>query len=156
MKSIVKILLFVSVLTIVCFSCSKDDTTTSEPYTQMERDINSLVNQHRISIGKSALTMNLVIYSQAKEHSTNMATGKVPYSHDGSGARFDYIIANFGGTAYGENVAMGYTTAQAVVDGWLNSTLHKQNIEYDFNYTAIGVATSSNGTIYFTQIFIKK
>jgi uncharacterized protein YkwD len=155
LKQLFKIFLFLTVFSIVFYSCSKDETTTL-PYTQIEKDINVLVNQHRVSVGKNSLILNTIIYNEAKGHSNNMATGKVPYSHDGSNARFDTIRKYFGGSSYGENVAMGYTTAQLVVNAWLASTGHKQNIEGDFNYTAIGVATSSNGTNYFTQIFIKK
>ncbi|WP_231590801.1 CAP domain-containing protein [Hymenobacter terrenus] len=46
-------------------------------------------------------------------------------------------------------------TAADFVNGWLNSPGHRANIEGNFTRTGIGVATSSTGRIYSTQIFIR-
>ena len=86
-----------------------------------------------------------------------MATGVVAFGHDGASDRYASIQKDLGVTLFAENVAMGKnTTAQQVLDAWLASPDHKQNIEGDFNYTAIGVSVSSDGTSYVTQIFVKK
>ncbi len=55
----------------------------------------------------------------------------------------------------GENIASGQRTAQAVVTAWMNSEGHRKNI-LNPNFTEIGVgyATKSNGTPYWTQMFI--
>jgi uncharacterized protein YkwD len=155
MKKVLQKILVISVVLVISFSCSKDEE--GEPYSQIEKDINTLVNQHRASIGKSALTLNTTIYNEAKGHSNNMAAGTVPYGHDGYTERFSRIQKSFGGTFFAENVAMGTkVTAKTVVDTWLASPTHKENIEGDFNYTAIGVSVSSSNISYCTQIFIKK
>ena len=55
----------------------------------------------------------------------------------------------------GENIASGQRTAQAVVTAWMNSEGHRKNI-LSANFTEIGVgyAAKSNGTPYWTQMFI--
>jgi uncharacterized protein YkwD len=152
LKPFFKKVLFVSLILVICFSCSKDDT---EPYSQIEKDILQLVNQHRDSLGKNALVMNDIIYAECKQHSTDMATSN-SMNHDGFTDRAAHIFSKFGGINAAENVAFGQTSAKQVVTDWLNSPGHKANIEGDFNYTGISVVKNSKGVSYFTQIFIKK
>ena len=52
---------------------------------------------------------------------------------------------------WGENIAEGYTSAQAVVDGWLSSAGHRANIENPV-YHAIGVA-AAGAPLYWAQTF---
>ena len=47
--------------------------------------------------------------------------------------------------AWGENIAYGYTTAQAVFNGWYNSAGHRANIENP-NWRAIGSAAATGAT----------
>lgn len=49
----------------------------------------------------------------------------------------------------GENIACGYSTAKAVVDGWMNSSGHKANI-LNPNFNRLGVGKSGN---YWVQVF---
>lgn len=51
-----------------------------------------------------------------------------------------------------ENIAMGQSTPQAVVDAWMNSEGHRANI-LNANFTQIGVGYVANGN-YWTQWFI--
>jgi len=52
---------------------------------------------------------------------------------------------------WGENIAMGYTTPQAVVDAWLASPEHRANIERPaFRATGVGVA---GAPLYWVQSF---
>ena len=52
----------------------------------------------------------------------------------------------------GENIAKGYATPQAVVNGWMNSSGHRANI-LNANYTQIGVGYVAQGS-YWTQMFM--
>ena len=52
----------------------------------------------------------------------------------------------------GENIARGYASPQAVVDGWMNSSGHRANI-LNASYTQIGVGYVAKGN-YWTQLFI--
>ena len=86
-----------------------------------------------------------------------MATGKTPLGHDGFNSRIQRISSQLGKVnRSAENVAYGSRTAKDVVNGWLSSPGHRQNIEGDFNLTGIGVARNSRGEFYFTQLFIRK
>ena len=49
---------------------------------------------------------------------------------------------------------MGYSTAKAVVDGWIDSDGHRENIEGDYNIIGIAAVKDANGRYYFTQIFL--
>jgi uncharacterized protein YkwD len=47
--------------------------------------------------------------------------------------------AGFHGSAMAENIAMGYDTPEAVVDGWMNSDGHRRNIlNCDYNRLGVG------------------
>ena len=54
----------------------------------------------------------------------------------------------------GENIARGYKTPKAVVDGWMNSSGHRANI-LSSSFTQIGVGYEASGH-YWTQMFISK
>jgi uncharacterized protein YkwD len=118
-----------------------------------------LINQHRASQGLAPLASNATIAKQAKQHSQNMATGKVPFGHDGFDQRAKEIGKEIPIASAGENVAYNRGAsdpAQRAVQGWLNSPGHRRNIEGNFSLTGIGVSRNSKGEIYFTQIFIRK
>ncbi len=53
-----------------------------------------------------------------------------------------------------ENVALGYPSAETVVEGWMASKGHRANIfQRDVEETGIGIARSSAGGIYYCQVF---
>ena len=107
-------------------------------------------------MGLPGLQANSFISSVALGHSRDMLTGRSPFGHDGFKDRINVIKGRLGTLhVAAENVASGPMGAREVVDGWLHSPGHRRNIEGDFRLTGIGVATASNGMVYFTQIFVK-
>jgi uncharacterized protein YkwD len=123
----------------------------------LENEILNLVNQHRIRKHLEPLAFNKDIEKAAFKHSKDMAKGKVPFGHTGFDERMDDLMKNLkGANAAAENVAYGPETAAGVVEMWLNSPGHKKNIEGKYNLTGIGTSRSKDGTLYFTQIFIRK
>ncbi len=122
--------------------------------TAFDDEILQLINNHRLSIGKPALAKNQVIWEQANGHSRNMASGAVPFGHDGFDARVAAIRAALGSGGYAaENVAMGYESAAAVVNAWLGSAGHRANIEGNSTRTGISTVKSNGGAWYYTQMF---
>jgi len=122
--------------------------------TAFDDEILQLVNNHRLSIGKPALAKNQVIWEQANSHSRNMASGAVPFGHDGFDARVAAIRAALGSGGWAsENVAMGYESAAAVVNAWLGSAGHRANIEGNATRTGISTVKSNGGAWYYTQVF---
>jgi uncharacterized protein YkwD len=84
-----------------------------------------------------------------------MASGKVPFSHQGFEQRVQAT-----GIAYKdakENVAYNQDRdpATRAVQSWLQSSGHLANIKSNTNLTGIGVAVNGQGVMYFTQIFIR-
>jgi len=129
-------------------------TTPPPGPTAYDDEILQLVNNHRLSIGKPALSKNQVIWEQANGHSRNMVSGAVPFGHDGFDARAAAIRAALGsGGSAAENVAMGYPSAAAVVNAWLGSAGHRANIEGSATRTGISAVKSGGGVWYYTQIF---
>ncbi|MEB3181224.1 MAG: CAP domain-containing protein, partial [Nostocaceae cyanobacterium] len=135
------------------------DTNPSQSDAQLEQAVFSQINQHRQSKGLAPLTLNATVSNQARQHSQNMAGGKVPFGHDGFEQRITTIRKEITVVSAGENVAFNRGASDPVkqaVTGWLNSPGHRRNIEGNFNLTGIGVSRNSKGEIYFTQIFIRK
>jgi uncharacterized protein YkwD len=123
----------------------------------LDKDILYYINKYRKGKGLPALQMLPAINQVATRHSSNMASRKVCFNHNGMATRVTAIERNIGRTsAAGENIAMGQMSAQEVVNMWIHSTGHRKNIEGRFNLTGIGVAKDRNGSIYYTQIFLRQ
>lgn len=82
--------------------------------------------------------------------------GNAAFGHDGFSQRVAAISQAIGRiAASGENVAYGALSAKGVVDVWLNSPPHRKNIEGNYTISGIGVF-DRQGTLYFTQIFLRQ
>jgi uncharacterized protein YkwD len=122
----------------------------------LERDIFDLVNEYRKTKKLAPLQTNAAIEYQARRHSMDMGTHRVPFGHQGLSFRIKYITEKVpGASTVGENVAFGNFSARAVVNGWIKSPEHRKNMEGNFKYTGIGVTRNMQNQLYFTQIFAK-
>jgi uncharacterized protein YkwD len=88
-----------------------------------------------------------------------MASGARPFSHEGAQERTQAVIRLVPTTRlFAENVAYDSRTgprlAELVVQGWIESPEHRENLDGAFDLTGIGVAVAPNGWHYFTQIFV--
>jgi len=141
-------------------ACSNEDNPVQPAYefAGMEEQTLQLINQHRSGIGKDALQFQDDIIKVARQHSQNMADGSVKLGHDGFTDRVSMIKSKITVLNAGENVAYNsgfQDPAATAVDGWLKSQAHKDNIQEEYNLTGIGIARSSGGAYYFTQIFVE-
>jgi uncharacterized protein YkwD len=128
-------------------------TTTNPNYSEIELEIVKLINEHRVSVGLKALKINDFMSNQAKNHNDYMIKTN-NFGHDNFDTRYETITKELGSGYMGENVAKQQKTAKEVVDTWLNSKLHKENIEGDkYTSTGIAVTADANGVLYFTNIF---
>jgi len=168
MKTLTLKLSLVVLFSFVLFSCSNDDdgiyfNESSEvlasdfAYSPIESEILDLINEHRNSLGLSTLKPLNIVSSTAISHTEYMIqAGQI--SHDGFSDRSKNLMDKANARLVGENVAYGYSSAQGVVNGWLNSEGHKAVIENP-KYTHFGISTeacATTGRNYFTQIFINK
>ncbi len=146
-----------SISLILFYSCENNERN-DEPLTEnltIAEEILLLVNDHRLSEGLAILEANEAAQREAVIHTRNMAQGKVDFGHDGSDERGDLLFDETGAIRFGENVAVGQITAEEVMQSWLDSPGHRSNIEGDFTHLGVGVVEDSEGTPYYTQIFLK-
>ena len=126
---------------------------------EVERETFSLVNQYRKASDLPPLAWDGEIAKAARAHSRDMATGEVDFGHDGFSDRITRLRAVLPGLwGAGENVLFTSNldrVAQNAVTMWLHSPHHLKNIRGDYNYSGLGVWQKQDGTIYFTQIFVK-
>jgi uncharacterized protein YkwD len=122
-----------------------------------EREIIQFTNDQRKKNKLAALTANATLMSMARSYAKLMAD-KNTLSHDlGGGFENRMKKSSYKAKEVGENIAMGRLTSSGVVDMWMKSKLHKDNI-LNRNFTEIGVGfyKAKNGDIYFCQIFGKR
>lgn len=119
-----------------------------------ENQVVSLINQIRAENGLSALTVNTQLSNVARIKAQDMHdNGYFSHNSPTYGSPFDMMKQY--GISYrtaGENIAMGQSSPQAVVDAWMNSEGHRANI-LNAGYTQIGMGYVSDGN-YWCQMFI--
>ncbi len=124
----------------------------------IEEEVVRLVNVERANRGLYALAINGKLSRIARRKSRNMID-EMYFSHESPtyGSPF-HMMESFGltFTAAAENIAYGQRTPAEVVKDWMDSPGHRSNI-LSTNVTQIGVgaAKAANGTLYWTQMFIR-
>ncbi len=121
-----------------------------------EQKVVELVNVERQKAGLSSLTLDSNISNVARTKSKDMADNNY-FAHQSPtyGSAGDMLRkSGINWSAWGENIASGQRTPEAVVTAWMNSPGHKANImSTNFSKIGVGYVTNSNGTPYWTQMF---
>ncbi|MDR0839024.1 MAG: SafA/ExsA family spore coat assembly protein [Oscillospiraceae bacterium] len=124
----------------------------------LEQKVADIVNKRRAEAGLAPLKMNWELSRVARYKSQDMIDKRY-FAHQSPtyGSPFN-MMESFGMrfSAAGENIAYGQRTPEEVMQGWMNSPGHRANIMSNI-YTQLGVgaAKASNGTLYWTQMFMK-
>ncbi len=166
-----RFLVFILLLFVLVNSCTKEDvpanssidnayTGSGKSYnvdkTKMLQLINS-VRQTGCKCGSTSMpAVAVVVWNDklakaAYDHSADMKNNNY-FSHtglNGSNPGNRISAAGYSWKAYGENIAEGYTSEKAVVNGWLNSEGHCKNIMSPL-FKEMGVGREAN---YWTQEF---
>lgn len=127
----------------------------SQSVSEFEKQVVDLTNAERAKEGLKPLEMHSPLMEVAQAKSEDMAKNNY-FSHTSPtyGSPFDQIkSAGISYRSAGENIAQGQRTPQQVVQAWMESPGHRQNI-MNANYTHIGVGFVENG-YYWTQQFIQ-
>jgi uncharacterized protein YkwD len=115
------------------------------------------VNLYRAKRHLSPLKLNSAISAEATHHSRDMANKAIPFGHRYFDTRIRHIYSEIKDCRAGaENVAFYKTNAKKLVDAWVASPGHRQNIVGNYNLTGIGIAYGKKGWAYYTQIFVRK
>ncbi len=125
--------------------------TEQHPYLQQIVD---LVNAEREKVGLAPLTMDIQLNNAAQIRATEQYT---LFSHTRPNDSAYRTVLDENGISYmgcGENVAYGFRSPQAVMEGWMNSEGHKANIlQEKFTHIGIGYYVGPNGYHYWSQLF---
>ncbi len=141
------------------------DSRTGKPYKavtddeavleEMRQEVFRLTNKARVDNGLSPLKYNKNLENGAQIRSKEAVnvfdhvrpTGDPWYTVLNECECSSYKVA-------GENIAAGYPTPETVVNGWLNSPGHRENImSSEFEEFACGI-TVSDGRLYWVQLFM--
>lgn len=137
--------------------------STSFVATSPERRAFDLVNRERAARGESRLAWDDELASMARRHSENMARQSF-FSHTDQSGRGTAARAAecgvCGWRALAENIAynQGFDDPVAfAVQRWMTSAKHRENILREgFTHAGLGIAKASDGTLYFTQVFVTR
>jgi uncharacterized protein YkwD len=127
----------------------------------LEQSCFNEVNRQRWARGLQPLKFSERLLEVARDYSRRMAEEGF-FSHEDLEGRTVRQRVNEAGIRWqvlGENLAYsrGYINPVAVaMRGWLASPSHRRNLlDPEYRYTAVGAWIGDDGTVYFTEIFLK-
>ena len=104
--------------------------TSNYAYADFESEVIDLVNAERATQGLHPLTVDDNLATAARDHSEDMGLQGY-FSHtslDGRTVPDRITAAGYSYNTYGENIAGGQPTPEAVIDAWMESSGHRANI----------------------------
>jgi uncharacterized protein YkwD len=119
-----------------------------------EAAVLALVNEARADAGCGALTADPALAAVARAHSADMRDRDY-FSHTSPEGLSPFDRAEQAGVGYSraENIAFGQSDAAAVMEAWLESPGHRENI-LDCELTRLGVGVAEGpGGPWWTQLF---
>ncbi|GIM93117.1 CAP domain-containing protein [Paractinoplanes toevensis] len=129
---------------------------SSSPYARWQQQILWLVNQNRRRGGCDNLSVDRRLIEAANEHAADMARRDyfAHQSPNGDGAGDRVSEAGYRWKRYGENIARGADSPFEVVDGWMHSPAHRENImDCRLHQMGVGLAVTGDRTTYWVQDF---
>lgn len=134
----------------------QQNTLAPANISQYSQQVIDLTNKERTQEGLSALKADSELSNVAQKKSQDMQQNHY-FSHTSPtyGSPFD-MMRDFGVTynTAGENIAQGQQSPQEVVNAWMNSSGHRENI-LNKEFTHIGVGFENDGN-HWSQMFIGK
>lgn len=118
------------------------------------KQVLDIVNQERAKVSKPVLKMTDGLFATANQRAAELAV-----TYDSGHLRPDgtecFTAFPKGNSIMGENIAMGQTTPEQVMNDWMHSEGHKKNIlGISANYDTIGIGCfERDGILYWVQCF---
>jgi uncharacterized protein YkwD len=153
--------------TVTALAYCDDVLSWSTAWSDFENQVLTLVNQKRAAGATCggvykppvpALTLDSRLRCAARKHSKDMGLNNF-FSHTGSNGSSPWQRITWAGYTYsyaGENIAAGQSTPSAVMNSWMNSSGHCNNImSPNFKHLGVGYYYRSGSTYghYWTQDF---
>lgn len=113
--------------------------------------VKGLVDDYRINKGFKPLPEDPRLCKLAEERVEEIITD---WSHNGYTRRTPILFSSYCPecSRIGENLARGYTTPEDTLTAWLNSPLHRANLDQDYNMGCLRYRIS-NGEVFIAHIF---
>lgn len=139
-------------------------TTKTEPksyqYTGFENEMLKIVNNERSKHGKKALKLNSNLTSIARTRANEISQTYSLSHKRPNGSSWNTILTRLDGTSIenwetaAENIAYGQMDVEEVMDAFISSPSHYENIiSGDYDYVGFG-CYCKQGVFYWTQNFI--
>ncbi|MBC5864080.1 CAP domain-containing protein [Flavobacterium turcicum] len=131
------------------------EKVVSYEYNTIEIETMDLINKYRVSKGLNPLQRINHMSFKSEEHDNYMIANNV-VNHNDFVARSENIMKTLGAKKVSENIAYNFNTPEAVLNAWLASPSHKENIEGNFTHFGLAIKENpANGKKYYTNIFAK-
>lgn len=120
-------------------------TPTPAPQT-IEAQVVALTNAERSAAGCAPVTIDVRLHDAAQAHADDMATQGY-FSHTSKDGREFWERMDDAGYPWrnaAENIAWGYRSPAAVMDGWMNSQGHRDNI-LNCKLSDVGIGYNPDG-----------
>lgn len=118
-----------------------------------------LLAEHNAVRKTKPLVLNQALMKAAQEHSKWMAnSGRMDHIGNGGSTHISRALsAGYGSSLVWENIAQGYTSTKSVMNGWLSSSGHANNIfNKQIQDVGFGKYVDSRGVIWWTAVFGKR
>ena len=132
-----------------------DLNLAQETDSQMASEILYYVNEYRSNQGLESIVMDRTYASAYAVEHTKYMIQQNRISHDGFTDRAQGL-SNHGAQSVGENVGFGYSSAQELVNAWINSPSHRDVLEGNYTHSGIGALQDDYGVYFVTQLFYRK
>lgn len=135
-----------------------ESDSNSVNYMGYYQEVVNLVNQIRAEAGIGPLTLDTTLCNAASMRALEMDYANY-FEHARADGRDCFSVMSYYGCSYsaaGENIAAGYGSPAAVVEGWKNSPGHYANmISADFTKLGVGYCNTGVGESghYWVQLF---
>ena len=117
-----------------------------------QNGIHRLTNDIRADHDKGKLAKRKCVKRFAKKQARRMARQERMFHQ-----ALTPILKKCDLSGVGENVAYGFTAPQGVLDAWMDSEGHRENIlDGSFTMLGVGAKQSEDGTWYLAQVFGRK
>jgi uncharacterized protein YkwD len=145
------------IVAIIALLASAPAFSQEDDYVHMKSEVLQYINEYRAKKGLGPLVMNDTISKAAMTHCQYLGNKAHRLNHDGFEERMHNLMQAIKPCySAAENVARGQKDAREVVNMWIASPGHRENIEGDYNLSGIAIYKDKEGMLYFTQIFLKR
>ena len=135
---------------------TKDYLNTKNEFARLEEEIITLINNYRISKNVTPLQYDPKLTQLAIIKVEDMIRNDY-FEHYSPIYQMPWELAglfNYEFHTFGENLARNFVSARDVVDAWIASPSHHENMLKDhYGYIGIGIKANAEGYLYFSNLF---